>query len=146
MKKTTKSSMENLALISQVGIMMIVPIGFGVFAGNFLDNKFGTTPLWLIVMIILGVGSSFRNLMKLATTKSKEYKNDYTARTQVENYAKEKQKNLTFKDVQSDEEHKLENQFSEVQKSKNTEQEMNLKAMKAEEIKADEAEIEKMKE
>ncbi len=135
MKKTTKSTMENLALISQVGIMMLVPIGFGVFAGNFLDNKFGTTPLWLIVMIILGVGSAFRNLMSLAATKSKEYKNDYTARTQVENYAKEKQK------MQSDY-----MQLDEGHKSERLGQEIDLETIEAEEAKADEAEIEKMKE
>ncbi|GAU75715.1 AtpZ/AtpI family protein [Fusibacter sp. 3D3] len=123
MKKTTKSTMENLALISQVGIMMIVPIGFGVFAGDFLDDHFGTTPLFLIIMIVLGVGASFRNLMKLATTKSKEYKNDYTARTQVEQYAKEKH-----------------------QEQRHLEQELDLDTLEADEANADQEEISKQKE
>ncbi|MBF4694547.1 AtpZ/AtpI family protein [Fusibacter ferrireducens] len=104
MKKTTKSIMENLALISQVGIMMVVPIGFGVFAGNFLDNKFGTTPIWLVIMIVIGVGAAFRNLMQLATTKSKEYKNDYTARTQVENYEREQQREQSSNEKKVNEE------------------------------------------
>ena len=130
MKKTTKSTMENLALISQVGIMMIVPVVFGVFAGNFLDVKFNTSPIFLIIMIILGVGSAFRNLMHLATTKSKEYKNDYSARTQVENFTKDKAVNST----------------SKKQSSLSSEKKPDLEILYDEEAEADEAEIKKMKE
>ena len=74
MKKQTKSIMENLALLSQVGIMMIIPIFAGVWIGQFLDQKFGGNSLFLIAGIVLGVGASFRNLYQLAILKGKEYK------------------------------------------------------------------------
>lgn len=130
MRKTTKSTMENLALISQVGIMMIVPVVFGVFAGNFLDVKFNTSPIFLIIMIILGVGSAFRNLMHLAATKSKEYKNDYSARTQVENFTKDKEMSSP----------------SKKQSHLSSDKKLDMEMLYEEEAKADEAEIKKMKE
>ncbi|MCD4713660.1 MAG: AtpZ/AtpI family protein, partial [Clostridiales bacterium] len=38
MKKNQMSVLQNLAVLSQVGIMMIVPIIGGVFIGDWLDR------------------------------------------------------------------------------------------------------------
>ncbi|MDW7662946.1 MAG: AtpZ/AtpI family protein, partial [Bacillota bacterium] len=62
MKKNQNNILQNLALLSQVGIMMIVPIIGGVFIGNWLDRKFGDGSIFLIICLLLGVGASFRNL------------------------------------------------------------------------------------
>lgn len=78
MKKQTRSIMENLALLSQVGIMMIIPVFGGVYIGQFLDKKFGGGSLFLIIGIVLGVGASFRNLYQLSVTKGKEYQDEET--------------------------------------------------------------------
>ncbi|MDE6182106.1 MAG: AtpZ/AtpI family protein [Eubacteriales bacterium] len=59
------------SLLSQVGINMIIPIILCVFIGKWIDEKLNTDPLFLIIFIILGVLSSFRNLYVLVI---KDYK------------------------------------------------------------------------
>ncbi|NLY45614.1 MAG: AtpZ/AtpI family protein [Tissierella sp.] len=60
-----KDTLQNLALISQIGISMITPILLGVFIGQVLDNWLGTKSFFTITLIILGAGTSFMNLFKL---------------------------------------------------------------------------------
>jgi len=81
--KSINGIMQNFALVSQVGIMMLVPILGGVVIGNFLDNKLGTQAIFLIIFIILGVGTSFRNLYTLAKQKINEVSKDETPGTYV---------------------------------------------------------------
>lgn len=57
--------LENLALLSHIGIMMIIPIIGGVYAGRWIDNKFNTQPVFLFVCIIAGVAVAFINLFKV---------------------------------------------------------------------------------
>jgi len=66
MNKNLKS-VANLALLTQVGISMIVPIFGGVYLGHWLDEKVGTKLIFLLIGVILGVGAAFTNLYKLAT-------------------------------------------------------------------------------
>lgn len=88
-KKSQKSILQNLALISQVGIMMLVPIFGGVLIGAFLDRFFGTSGIFLIIFVLLGVGASFRNLYVLSMQKSREYQKGETPSSYVNKYAKE---------------------------------------------------------
>lgn len=49
-----------LALISQLGIGMLVPVFLALFAGRWLDQQLGTE--WLtIIFLILGVLAAYRN-------------------------------------------------------------------------------------
>jgi ATP synthase protein I len=50
------------ALLTQIGIIMVVTIGLGFFIGLFLDEKLGTSPTFLIVFIIIGALSAIRNM------------------------------------------------------------------------------------
>ncbi len=88
MKKSQKSILQNLALLSQVGIMMIVPIAGGVIAGNWLDEKLGTGSLLMIVGVLLGVGASFRNLYMLSIRQSKDYEDSETPDQYVKRFEK----------------------------------------------------------
>lgn len=65
---------ENLALLSQVGIMMVVPIAGGLFAGNWLDKALGTSPIFLLICIFLGTASAFLSLYKFTLAASKKDK------------------------------------------------------------------------
>lgn len=96
-KKSSKSILQNLALISQVGIMMLVPIFGGVLLGAFLDRFFKTKGIFLIIFVLLGVGSSFRNLYVLSMQKSKEYESKESPSSYVHNFEKslEKKKDHT---------------------------------------------------
>jgi len=84
--KSSKSILQNLALISQVGIMMLVPIFGGVLLGAFLDKFLKTKGIFLIIFIILGVGTAFRNLYMLSIQKSKEYDNKETPASYVNKF------------------------------------------------------------
>ncbi|WP_341875804.1 AtpZ/AtpI family protein [Defluviitalea saccharophila] len=55
-----------ISLISQIGIMMALPIIFCILLGNFLDKWLNTGVLFLIVFSFLGVGAAFRNLFVIA--------------------------------------------------------------------------------
>lgn len=59
--------LQNLALISYIGIAMMVPIIAGVAAGRWLDDRFNTSPALLFVFIVFGVLVGARNVYQLAT-------------------------------------------------------------------------------
>ncbi len=92
MKKKQNNILQNLALLSQVGIMMIVPIIGGVFLGNWLDRKFGDGSIFLIICLLLGVGASFRNLYVLAIRQSKDYEDTETPERYVQKVEKDARK------------------------------------------------------
>ena len=95
LRKSSKSILQNLALISQVGIMMLVPIVGGVLLGAFIDGYLKTNGIFLIIFILLGVGSAFRNLYVLSKQKAKEYDDVETPSRYVQKFEKslkEKQK------------------------------------------------------
>ena len=62
-----KSPLNNLALITQVGLSIITPILLGVFLGNKLDKWLKVESVFTIIFIILGAVAGFMNLIILAT-------------------------------------------------------------------------------
>jgi len=60
--KMNSKILKSLSLVSQLGLMMAVPIFLCMLLGIFLDNVFGTKVVFLIIFTILGVLSAFRNL------------------------------------------------------------------------------------
>ncbi len=87
--KSINSILQNLALVSQIGIIMVIPIVAGVYAGGFVDKHFKTQGVFLIIFILLGVGTSFRNVYTIFMQKIKEYENDDSPRTYVKKFEKE---------------------------------------------------------
>lgn len=63
--------LRNLALVTQIGLSMALPVIFGILAGRYLDRVAGTGNLLLMVFSILGVLASFRNLYYIAYKSSK---------------------------------------------------------------------------
>lgn len=70
-----KDTLQNLALISQIGFSVITPILLGVFIGRFLDKKLSTKGIFSIIFIIFGAITGFIYLIRLSTRKL-EKKND----------------------------------------------------------------------
>lgn len=62
---------KNLAILSQVGLEMLVPILGSVWLGNKLGDWFGWGPGALLVCIMLGVVTAFINLFRIAMRHSK---------------------------------------------------------------------------
>lgn len=68
MKKTNYSkALQNLALISHIGINMLVTVGGGILLGGFIDRKVGTKSVFLAIFTVLAVLAAFMNLYKVAT-------------------------------------------------------------------------------
>ena len=76
--KTTKNEKDNdkksnhnqiargLASMSQIALTIIASVAIGVVIGRFLDNIFNTTPWFLLVFSLLGVGAAIRNTYNLS--------------------------------------------------------------------------------
>ena len=64
--KHRKNSFRSLTTISQFGINMIVPIFGCSFFGMYLDRKFGTSFI-MILLFFLGAAAGFRNIYIMAT-------------------------------------------------------------------------------
>ncbi|MCK8828023.1 AtpZ/AtpI family protein [Natroniella acetigena] len=57
--------LKALALLSQIGIVILIPIGVGIWVGNKLDDWLGTGALFLAVFVVLGVIVGFKNAYRL---------------------------------------------------------------------------------
>jgi F0F1-type ATP synthase assembly protein I len=55
---------ENLGLITQIGMIMIIPIFVGLFGGKWLDDQLNTGNIFLLLGILLGVITAFLNLYR----------------------------------------------------------------------------------
>lgn len=64
-KKYKRSVYQSLAVITQFGINMLVPIFLCSFAGMFLDRKSGTA-FWFVLLFFVGALAGFRNIFILA--------------------------------------------------------------------------------
>jgi F0F1-type ATP synthase assembly protein I len=65
-KKKYKSTVyQSLAVITQFGINMLVPIFLCSFVGLFIDKKLGTG-FWFVLLFFVGALAGFRNIYILA--------------------------------------------------------------------------------
>jgi F0F1-type ATP synthase assembly protein I len=74
MKKNKMNIFQNLSLLTHIGIMMILPIFAAVYLGNLADRRMGTNYLFLILFILLGIGSGFLNVYKIVMKDIKKKK------------------------------------------------------------------------
>lgn len=55
-----------------VGLTLVLSTVIGLFFGRWLDSLFGTTPLLLIVFLLLGIASGFLNLFRTVKRMMKD--------------------------------------------------------------------------
>ena len=65
-KQQRKSLLRELTLFSQIGINMASCVLLGVFAGQFLDRRFNTSPWLLLVFSLAGVAAAYKALFDWA--------------------------------------------------------------------------------
>lgn len=76
MKKKTWT--RGIALITQLGVVMVTPILICTFIGIFLDRLTYKEPLFTIICLLLGTGAAFRNLFYHTSKQAKKIeKEDY---------------------------------------------------------------------
>lgn len=66
--------LENVVLVTQVGITMAAPVIIGLYIGKKLDEYFNKSPLFLLIFIVIGIIASFTNLFKLIEKSSGNHK------------------------------------------------------------------------
>ncbi|VFQ42579.1 AtpZ/AtpI family protein [Desulfoluna butyratoxydans] len=71
MNKEIAQILKELSYYSSLGLQVAISILLGVGVGIFLDRFFGTTPVLMLVFLVLGIAAAFRNLL-LAVKRSKK--------------------------------------------------------------------------
>src|SRR3982751_2778316 len=61
--RTSKRAYNALSA-SSVGLELGIAVIVGLFAGMWLDNKLGTTPWLMLVLLVLGLVAGFRNVLR----------------------------------------------------------------------------------
>lgn len=59
--KDNNGILKAIGMITQIGISMITPIILCTLIGGWIDRKVGTS-FWLLIFLILGIVTSFRNV------------------------------------------------------------------------------------
>ncbi|UOE93948.1 MULTISPECIES: AtpZ/AtpI family protein [Bacillaceae] len=60
-----RRSMRAMALVSIISSYIVGGVLAGVFIGNWIDERFATKPLFLIIFLLLGIGSGFYGVYKV---------------------------------------------------------------------------------
>lgn len=56
-QRNKKNPFQAMALMSQIVSQLVGSILIGIFAGKWLDHKWGTEPLFLIVGLLIGIAA-----------------------------------------------------------------------------------------
>jgi len=62
-KGSPNDFLKALALLSQMGIMIVVCVGIGLFAGMYLDRWLNTSPLFLLLFILFGIAAAIKSIV-----------------------------------------------------------------------------------
>ena len=74
MDKASKKQYTQMAYASSVGIGMVIAVFGGLFLGNLMDEKLGTSPFFTLLLMLMGVVAGFRSLYNLIRKYFKDEK------------------------------------------------------------------------
>lgn len=57
---------QSLAMVSSMGISVVLAIGIGVWFGLTLDRWFGTKPWFFYIFLFIGIAAGFKNIYLIA--------------------------------------------------------------------------------
>ena len=63
--EAAKEFFRSIALVTQIGLTMVVAIGVGFAAGFYVDRWLDTDHTFLVVGILFGIGAAFWNVYRL---------------------------------------------------------------------------------
>ena len=70
MSKDDKSSpneiFKALSFVSQIGITIFICVALGILLGWLLDRWLGTSPLFLLILIFLGIAAAIKSIIDFA--------------------------------------------------------------------------------
>lgn len=71
MKKDTARYLRELGYFSTIGLSVALAIFIGLGIGLYLDKRFGTSPILMLIFLALGIAAGYRNI-GLAIKKSRK--------------------------------------------------------------------------
>ncbi len=74
MQEETRKYIKLLALVSTMGISIVLAIVIAIAIGYYLDKWFQTSPLFFLIFMILGIVAGFRNIYVIMKRAEKDLK------------------------------------------------------------------------
>ena len=59
-KEDRKKILRAASLLTQLAVGMIACIGIAIFIGFFLDNRLGTSPVFVLIFVFIGIIAAFK--------------------------------------------------------------------------------------
>ena len=66
MNNDKKDLFRNLAMVSSMGISVVMAIGIGVWLGLSLDRWLDTKPWFFYIFLFIGIAAGFKNIYVIA--------------------------------------------------------------------------------
>jgi F0F1-type ATP synthase assembly protein I len=66
MNSDKKELFRNLAMVSSMGISVVMAIAIGVWFGLTLDRWLGTKPWFFYIFLLIGIAAGFKNIYVIA--------------------------------------------------------------------------------
>jgi ATP synthase protein I len=58
-KEEVRTDLVAFTVISQTGLMIVIPIVLGAAAGHWLDEKLGTGIIFFVILLLVGIAAGF---------------------------------------------------------------------------------------
>jgi F0F1-type ATP synthase assembly protein I len=66
MAENKRQLFQSLAMVSSMGISVVLAIAIGVWFGLTLDRWFGTKPWFFYIFLFIGIAAGFKNVYVIA--------------------------------------------------------------------------------
>lgn len=66
MSSNKRELFQNLAMVSSMGISVVLAIAIGVWFGLTLDRWLGTKPWFFYIFLLIGIAAGFKNIYVIA--------------------------------------------------------------------------------
>lgn len=74
MQEETRKYIKLLAMVSTMGISMVLALVIAIVIGYYLDKWFQTSPVFFLVFMVLGIVAGFRNIYVIMKRTEKDLK------------------------------------------------------------------------
>lgn len=72
MQEETRKYIKLLAMVSTMGLSMVVALVLAIAIGYYLDKWFQTSPVFFLIFMVLGIVAGFRNIYVIMKRAEKD--------------------------------------------------------------------------
>ena len=78
MKEEDKGLLRTVAMLSTLGLTMVIATMIGLAIGVWLDSKLNTSPWLTIIFLLIGIAAGFNKVIQVAIKEAKKKENNGT--------------------------------------------------------------------